>query len=372
MQAVILAGGKATRLRPLTTNTPKPMTPMFNRPVMEYTLELLAKHGVREIIVTLSSLAKEILDHFGDGSKWGVDIRYSVEETPMGTAGGVKELQPLISDTFLVVSGDVVTDLDLTEAIETHRRKSAIATILLHDVHDPTEFGVVSTDGDGRVVRFFEKPKSEEVFSHTVSTGIYVLEPETLSSIPYNMPYDFSRELFPRLLRNMEPVFGCNLQGYWCDIGNFSQYRNAHFDALTGKANINISGTQVEEGVWVGDNCDVHSTVRLSAPVFLGSSAEIRRNVTVGALSVVGDETLVDEGATVSRSIVGSGAFIGRASRVQDSVIGSGYRVVDHGDVRNRIVAGTEERLFTADGDEDIPSVHIKQISISDDTLMAA
>ena len=364
MQAVILAGGKATRLHPLTTNIPKPLTPMFNRPVMEYALELLAKHGVREVIVTLSCLAKDILDHFGDGSKWGVDIRYSFEETPMGTAGGVKELQPLMSDTFLVLSGDIVTDIDLTEAVEYHRRKSALATILLHEAKDPTEFGVVSTDDDGRVMRFFEKPKSHEVFSHTVNTGIYILEPEVLSSIPYDMPYDFSRELFPRLLRNVEPVFACNPEGYWCDIGNFSEYRNAHFDALTGKAKINISGTEVEEGVWIGDNCDVHSTVRMSAPLFLGSSAEIRRNVTVGALSVVGDETLVDEGATVSRSIVGSGAFIGRASTIQDSVVGSGYRVVDHRDVRNRVVSESEERLFIADGDEDIPSVHIKHISV--------
>ncbi|MDO8682825.1 MAG: NDP-sugar synthase [Armatimonadota bacterium] len=373
MQAVILAGGKGTRLHPLTANIPKPLTPMFNRPVMEHTLELLAKHGIRDVIVTLSHLAHEIVDYFGDGEKLGVDIRYSMEETPKGTAGGVKELQPLLDGTFLVVSGDAVTDFDITAALEFHRRKSAIATLLLHEVDDPSEFGVVSTSPDGQVTRFFEKPKAEEVFSHTVNTGIYILEPEALSCIPYDTPYDFGRELFPHMLRNMEPVFGCKPDGYWCDIGNLAQYRNAHFDALMGKAKLRITGTEIEEGVWVGDDCDVHSTARLTGPVFIGDGAEVRRNVSVGALSVVGDRTLLDEASTVRRSIVGNGAFIGRASRVTDCVIGTGYRVVDHGDVHNRVVTVIGDRMIHSTWDaDDVPSIRINGISDVNASPLAA
>jgi mannose-1-phosphate guanylyltransferase / phosphomannomutase len=170
MQAVILAGGRGTRLHSLTTYVPKPLAPLFNRPVMEHSIRLLAKHGIKDIIVTLSDLGMDISDYFGDGSKWGVNIHYSLEETPKGTAGGVKELQPIIDGSFLVFSGDIVTDLDLTEAIDYHRRKSSLATILLHKVDDPTEYGVVSTADDGRVLRFFEKPKEHEVFSNTVNT----------------------------------------------------------------------------------------------------------------------------------------------------------------------------------------------------------
>ena len=373
MQAVVLAGGRGTRLHPLTTDTPKPMAPLFNRPVMERLVELLAKHEVTDIVVTLSYLARDIIGHFGDGKKFGVNIRYSIEDAPKGTAGGVKELQPVLSDTFLVVSGDAVTDFDLTQAIEYHRSKSAIATLLLHEADDPTEYGVVSTAADGRVIRFFEKPKEHEVFSKTVNTGIYILEPDVLSSIPYDTPYDFSRELFPRLLRNMEPVYGLNMPGYWCDIGNFVQYRNAHFDALTGKVSLNIPGTEIDEGVWVGEDCEVHSSARLSAPIFLGDGAEVRRNVRVGALSVVGDDALVDEGATIRRSIVGNGAFIGRASRVTDCVIGSGYRLSDHGDVHNRVVTNAGERLMQVLWeDENVPSIRLTGTSPAEAPPLAA
>ena len=373
MQAVILAGGKGSRLHPLTTDIPKSMAPMFNRPVMEHLVELLVRHDIRDIIVTVSHLAKNIVDHFGDGTKWGVRIRYSVEDTPKGTAGGVKELQPVLSETFVVLSGDAVTDFDLTEAIDYHRRKSALATLMLYEVEDPTEYGVVAAEDDGRVTRFFEKPKADEAFGHIVNTGIYVLEPEVLSSVPYDTPYDFGRELFPRLLRNMEPVYGCRAPGYWCDIGNLLQYRSAHFDTLMGRVNLKISGKQVDEGVWIGDGCDVHSTARLSAPVFVGQGAEIRRNVAVGSLAVLGDKALLDEGSIVQRSIVGNGALIGRSSKITDCVIGSGYHVEDNGDVRNRVIANAGERLVSADWEaEDVPTIRINRVGEPSATPLAA
>jgi mannose-1-phosphate guanylyltransferase/phosphomannomutase len=359
MQAVIMAGGTGANLHSLTADTSKPMTPVFSRPVMDHLIEHLAKHDIRNIIVVTSSHGRDIVDYFDDGYKWGVNIRYSIEHTPMGTAGGVKELQPILDSTFLVISGDTITDVDLDAAIDYHRTKSAMATIVTHEVDDPTEYGVVGMSDDGHVTRFFEKPKSDDVFSKTVSTGIYVLEPEALSSIPYDTPYDFGRELFPRLLRNMEPIYGVSLPGYWCDIGSFAQYRKVHFDALTSKVDLNISGTQVEEGVWLSENCEVHPTVRLSAPLFVGEGAEVRRNVDMGGLTVVGNETLVDEGASLLRSIVGSGAVIGRASKVRDCVIGSGYHLSDHGDVHNRVVTMTADRVVPGDWEDDIPSLSI-------------
>ena len=368
MQAVIMAGGTGASLHSPTADTSKPMTPVFSRPVMEHLIDHLAKHDIRNIIVVTSSYGRDIVDYFDDGYKWGVNIRYSLEHTPRGTAGGVKDLQPILGDTFLVISGDTITDVDLDAAIDYHRSKSGIATIVTHEVDDPTEYGVVAMSGDGLITRFFEKPKSDEVFSKTVSTGIYVLEPEALSSIPYDTPYDFGRELFPRLLRNMEPIYGVSLPGYWCDMGGFAQYRKVHFDALTSKVDLNITGTQVEEGVWVADDCEVHPTVRLSAPLFVGKGAEVRRNVDMGGLTVVGDETLVDEGASLLRSIVGSGAVIGRASKVRDCVIGNGYRLSDHGDVHNRVVTMSADRVVPGDWEDDIPSISIG----SDASLLAA
>ena len=373
MQAVILAGGKGSRLHPLTADIPKPMAPIFNRPAMEHLVELLVRHDIRDIILTVSHLATTILDHFGDGTRWGANIRYSAEDTPKGTAGAVKDLQPVLSDTFLVLSGDAVTDFDLTEAVDYHKRKSALATLVLYEVEDPIEFGVVATEDDGRVTRFFEKPRADEVFSHTINTGIYVLEPEALSSVPYDIPYDFGRELFPRLLRNMEPIYGCKLPGYWCDIGNLLQYRSAHFDTLMGKVNLKIAGKQVDEGVWVGDECDVHSTARLSAPVFVGHGAEIRRNVAVGSLSVLGDRTLLDEGASVHRSIVGNGALIGKSSKITDCVIGTGYHVMDNGDVRNRVIANAGERIVNVDWEaENVPTIRIDRSGEPSVTPLAA
>ena len=338
MQAVILAGGRGTRLYPLTMSSTKPMLPLFSKPVMEHSIELLRRHGVKDIIVAVSSDAEEIAAHFGDGSAWGVSIRYSFEDEPKGTAGAVKLVQPYIQGTFLVVSGDAVTDFDLSAAVDFHRRKSAIATMLLHHADDPADFGIVQYAPDGRITRFLEKPRSSEVFSSIINTGIYILEPEALSSIPYYTTYDFARDLIPRMLRNLEPVYGCRLPGYWCDVGNLIHYRNAHFDALVGKAQLDIAGTEVEPGVWIGDDAEIHETAELAGPLFLGTRAELRKNAALQPFAVVGENSLVDEAAIVARSIVGSRAFIGKGTRITDCVIGSGYRVQEQRSIKNQIV----------------------------------
>ncbi len=343
MQAVVLAGGRGTRLQPLSMSTPKPMLPLFSKPVVEHSIELLRKHGIDEIILAISADTREIIEHFGDGKEWGVRIRYSIETEPQGTAGAVKLLQPHITDTFLVVSGDTITDFDLTAAIDFHRTRSALATILIHEMDDPSDYGIVQHESDGRITRLHEKPKESEIFSTKINTGIYVLEPEALSSIPYFTAYDFSRDLIPRMLRNQEPVYGCQLPGYWCDVGSTLRYRNAHFDALTGKAHIDIEGTQVEPGVWIGDEAEIHSTAELVGPVFLGTGAELRKNSVLRPFAVVGENSLVDEAATVSRSIIGNGALIGKGSKITDCVIGDGYHVRDQKSVANQMIHQNED-----------------------------
>ena len=182
----------------------------------------------------------------------------------MGTAGGVKLLQNMIKERFVVVSGDAVTDFDLSAAVSMHESRSAVASLLLHKAADPGEFGIVATDASGKITRFIEKPKSSEVFSNTVNTGIYILEPEALSSIPYHQPFDFSRGLFPLMLNNREPVYGFSMPGYWCDVGNLMQYRNVHFDALEGRLKLDVPATHIGDGIWIGERVTVHPSAQIS------------------------------------------------------------------------------------------------------------
>jgi mannose-1-phosphate guanylyltransferase / phosphomannomutase len=261
MQAVILAGGEGTRLHSVNTSVPKPLAPLFDRPVLEHTITLLARHGITDIILTVASPATELIGYFGNGSAFGVKIRYSVEADPLGTAGAVKLIQGMLKETFVVVSGDVVTDADLGAALTRHRSASAVATLLLHDADDPTQFGVVDCDSAGKITRIIEKPKSSDAFSNVVNTGIYILEPEALGSIPHFGPCDFTREVFPRMLANQEPVYGFAVQGYWCDIGNLHHYRRVHFDALEGKLNLDLPAAHIGHGIWMGERLEVHNSV---------------------------------------------------------------------------------------------------------------
>jgi mannose-1-phosphate guanylyltransferase/phosphomannomutase len=327
MQAVILAGGQGTRLRPLTARTPKPMVPLFDRPVMEHTLLLLRKHGIRQVFVTLSYRAREIIDYFGGGSRWGMRIHYSIEDEPMGTAGGVRRFASSLHDTFLVISGDAVTDFDLSEAVAFHRRTGAIATMLLYSVEDPTPFGIVETDKDGRIRRFLEKPSANEVFTNTVNTGIYVLEPYALRFVPDDQPFDFSRNLFPRLLTNNDPFFGFRAHGYWCDIGNLLQYRQAHFDALTNKVQLDLPAEPVRPGGWIGENAVVDSRVKLEPPFYIGAGTRLQRGAAIGRHAVLGAHCLVETEASIRATIVGPGARVGAGTQLTHCVVDSGAQV---------------------------------------------
>ena len=232
VKAVVMAGGEGTRLRPLTSNQPKPMVPIVGKPCMEHILELLREHGLEDVIVTVAFMPQAIRGYFGNGESLGLNIEYSVEESPLGTAGSVRLAGDRLDETFLVISGDALCDVDLTELIDAHKEKGAAVTIGLKSVENPLEFGIVVTDEEGRIERFLEKPSWSQVFSDTINTGIYVLEPEALRHVPTDGPYDFSKELFPLLLEMGRPLYGHVLDGYWQDIGNLDQFRQANFDAL--------------------------------------------------------------------------------------------------------------------------------------------
>ncbi|MFQ3678392.1 MAG: nucleotidyltransferase family protein, partial [Fimbriimonadaceae bacterium] len=209
MKAVVMAGGEGSRLRPITANRPKPLVPICNRPIMEHILELLKRHGIQDVVSTLHYMADEIQNYFGDGADFDVSMSYSIEDTPLGTAGSVKKAESLIgNDTFLIISGDALTDCDLSKAIAFHKAKKAVATLILYHVPNPLEFGVVITDDDGRVIRFLEKPTWSEVFSDTVNTGMYILEPEVFERMEPGRQYDWSQDIFPEILRSGEPIYG--------------------------------------------------------------------------------------------------------------------------------------------------------------------
>ena len=282
MKAVVMAGGEGTRLRPLTSNQPKPMVPIVGKPCMEHIVELLRGHGFDEVIVTVAFLPQAIRSYFGDGESLGVNIEYSVEETPAGTAGSVGLASDKLDETFLVISGDALCDFDLTRLVEFHKERGAAVTIGLKSVENPLEFGIVVTDDDGRVERFLEKPSWGQVFSDTINTGVYVLEPEVLQHVPTDRPYDFSKELFPLLLEMGRPLYGLVMDGYWQDIGNLDQYRQANFDALDEQVALGIPGIRLRGNVWLGEGVELDDLDQVEGPALISNYCRIAPDAQVG------------------------------------------------------------------------------------------
>jgi len=321
MRAVVMAGGEGTRLRPLTCNRPKPLAPVANRPIMEHIVRLLHRHGFKDVYATLHYLADEVQRYFGDGSEFDVRMYYSVEDTPLGTAGSVKRLEENLEETFLIISGDGLTDFDLTSAVRFHKQKKALATIVLTRVPEPLEYGVVITDEQGRIVRFLEKPSWGEVFSDTVNTGMYVLEPQVLKLIDPGKPVDFSRDLFPLLLKEGKPLFGYVAEGYWTDVGNLQQYQQANFDALEGKVDISIPGEELQPGIWVGEGTQIDPEADLAGPLLIGRNCLIGRKAKLRRLTCIGDNVVVEEGASIYRSIVWNGCYLGRRAKLTAAML---------------------------------------------------
>jgi mannose-1-phosphate guanylyltransferase len=343
MKAMILAAGKGTRVRPITYTTPKPMIPILQKPVMEFLVELLRHHGCDQIMVNVSHLAEEIENYFRDGQRFGVEIAYSFEGRiengqlvgdAIGSAGGMRRIQdfsPFFDDTFVVLCGDALIDLDLTAALEWHRKKGAIATIVMKTV-DPSEvssYGVVVTDEDGRIQAFQEKPEVEDALSNTINTGIYIFEPEVLNHIPSGCVYDIGGDLFPKLVEMGAPFYGIAMDFQWVDIGRVPDYWHAIRSVLLGEVkNVSIPGREVAPGIFTGLNVSVNwDKVDIQGPVYIGGMTRIEDGARIIGPAMIGPNCYICGGATVDNSVIFEYSRLGPNVRLVDKLVYGRYCV---------------------------------------------
>ena len=358
MRAVLMAGGSGTRLRPLTCDLPKPMVPILNRPIAEHIINLLKRNNITQVIATLHYLPDVMRDYFQDGSDFGIEMSYAVEEDqPLGTAGCVKNIQQWLKNTFLVISGDGITDFDLQAAIDFHRQKQSKATLILTRVPNPIEFGVVITNEDGSIRRFLEKPSTSEIFSDTVNTGTYILEPEVLNYLPENEECDFSKDLFPLLLETGEPIYGYIAEGYWCDVGHLDAYREAQYDVLERKVKIDFAYKEQAPGLWIGSNTYIDPTATIETPALIGNNCRIGPRVKIESGTVIGDNVTIGADADLKRPIIWNGATVGEEAHLRACVIARGTRV----DRRAQILEGAVVGPLSTVGEEAqiAPSVRV-------------
>lgn len=324
MQAVVMAGGEGSRLRPLTLNRPKPMVPIANRYVMGHIVELLRQHNFTEAVATLHYRSDDIQNYFRDGSNFGVGMNYSIEPQPMGTAGSVKLAEKFLArdEPFLIISGDALTDFNLTEITNFHKRVGAALTITLCRVPNPLEYGVIIVDGAGRIERFLEKPSWGEVISDTVNTGIYVLSPEILDEIDPDKPVDFSTDLFPALMKKGVPMYGYIASGYWCDVGSIPEYMRATSDLLSGKVNLGEVGRHIGGGIYIEDDVEIAPDAQLYGPVYLGQGVRIKGGVVIHGPTAIRPFTVVDNRAHIDRCILWRNTYIGEGAELRGAIVG--------------------------------------------------
>ena len=293
MQAIIIAGGFGTRLRPVTDYCPKPALPIMGRPFLDYQLELLKRIGVKRVVFSLMHLADRIIQIFGDGSQYGMEFFYAVEETPLGTGGGIKNCeQYLTHDPVIVFNGDVLCDIDLSDVVKFHHDKKAKITLTMTPVKDPTIYGVIFTDRDERIQKFLEKPKLEEVTQNTISAGIYIYERDVFERIPPNTNYSVEHQLYPSMLDAGQPMYGFRTESYWLDIGTPQKFLQAHWDFMDGKIHLPCGGKQVHQGIWVGrelvpEQEKVLKRPNLKPPLFIGYGAQFDGESELGPYVVL-------------------------------------------------------------------------------------
>jgi len=338
-----MAGGEGTRLRPMTANQPKPMLPVANRPIMEHVLRLLKRHGFDETIVTVQFLAALVRNYFGDGEEFGMSLQYATEEMPLGTAGSVRNAEDALRDEpFLVISGDALTDMDLTALVNFHKEKGALVTVGLARMPNPLEFGIVITQEDGRIQRFLEKPTWGQVFSDTVNTGLYVMEPEVLAEVPPGELVDWSGDVFPKLLKRGAPLFGYVSDGYWEDVGTLESYLKAQADVLARRVQTDIAGFEVSPGIWVAEGADVDTDAVLTGPLCIGDYAKIEAGAHLREYTVIGSNVVIKEGAFVHRAVVHNNVYIGQGVTLRGCVIGKNTDVMRLARIEEGAIVGDE------------------------------
>jgi mannose-1-phosphate guanylyltransferase len=334
MKAVILVGGEATRLRPLTCNTPKMMVPVLNRPLFEHLLGYLRKHNIVDIILASGRSSEQIQDCFGDGSKFGVRLVYSVENLPLGTAGAVKNAEPLLDDSFIVLNGDIFTDIDLSQMMRLHEGNRAVASLALTPVEDPTIYGVVETDSVGRVKRFTEKPRRDKVTTNMINAGIYILEPDILSHIAPHSFSMFERDVFPPLLGKGQAIYGYSFQDYWIDIGTPDKYLKLQHDLL--RRRLGNTGIKSE-----GESF-VHSAAQIEGPAIVGDDCFIEGNAVIRGPVVLGARCRVEEGAVVAGAVLWQDCQIGKGAKLMGCLVACRCHICEGSEIHDNCVLGDD------------------------------
>jgi mannose-1-phosphate guanylyltransferase / phosphomannomutase len=358
MKAVIMAGGFGTRIQPLTSSIPKPMIPLFNRPIMLHIVELLKKHDITDLVMLLYHQPFVIKNFFRDGADFGVKITYVTPLQDMGTAGAVKAAEKYLDERFLVISGDLLTDFNLKKIIDFHVDNKARATITLTSVKDPLQFGVVITDKEKRITQFLEKPGWGEVISDTINTGIYVLEPEILAAIPDGENFDFSQDLFPAMLKGKDALFGFPAKGYWRDIGNTDSYREAYHDIFRGKINLKIDEPKQDflgKDLRIGTDVTLEHPTGLEGTVVIGDNTQILGDVRIKD-SVIGRNCTIEAGVKLNRCVLWDNSYVKKGARISDSVVCSNVRVGQGAVLEEGVIVADE----TSIGDEAVIKSDVK------------
>jgi NDP-sugar pyrophosphorylase family protein len=342
MKAFVLAAGYGKRLEPLTKAVPKPMVPVANKPIMQYNIELLKKHGVKEVICNIHYFPEQIKNYFGDGSEYGIKFSYSYEEELLGTAGGVLNMAKLtdIKGTFIVISSDILTDVNLTKMLAFHKKKNAIATIALTPVEDVTQFGVVQIDGNDRICGFQEKPKKAGAKSNLVNTGIYIFEPAILEMIPKDSAYDFGHQLFPKLVADVSRFFGYKMVEYWNDVGGPEKLMSGANDVLKGIVMTHFKAKKIGRSTWTGKDAKIAKTAKFDGSILIGDNAVIGENVEMYGSVAIGDKCVIDDGTIITDSFIWSDSKVGKDCRINKSIIGNWCTLEDKAKIEeNSILA---------------------------------
>jgi mannose-1-phosphate guanylyltransferase len=342
MQALILVGGEATRLRPLTCNMPKSMVPVLNAPFLEHVIRYLSGHGIKDIILAQGFLPKPMADYFQDGSRFGIKLTYALETKPMGTAGAVKNAEQYLSDSFLVLNGDIFTDLDITAMLQFHQQRRAKATIALTPVEDPTAYGLIEASSDGRVSRFMEKPSWDQITTNMINAGTYILDREILKRIPPQSNFSFERQLFPSLLEQGEAVYAYPSSAYWVDIGTPEKYLQLQRDIMRGE----VKGYTLVQGkvVKIGQGCSIHPETQIIGPVVIGNNCTINRGVKIFGPVVIGQGNTIEEDAVIDSSITWHNNRFGTRSSVIESIIANDC-VLESGSYTEKSVIGDHVKV---------------------------
>jgi glucose-1-phosphate thymidylyltransferase long form len=351
VKAVLMAGGKGSRIRPLTLSRPKPMIPVANRPMIEYIVEKIKNSGYTELVVTLSYL-KNQLKHLLNERYPELNIKYSVEKQPFGTAGGVKKAEKYLDDTFFVLSGDVLVDVDLNKLLNFHRKHNALATMVLTPVDDPSHFGIAVLDEENQIIKFLEKPAPHEVFSKIANTGTYILEPEIFNYIENRKgEVDFSHDVFPRLIEEKAGIYGYVLDGYWNDVGRPKTYLQANYDVLNKKMTPNPPGKKLKESIgrlgdiWVGKDVEIDEKVRIIGPVAIGDGSVIERGCTLGRNTVIGENAYLEKNSTIKGSVIFPESMIKASACLKDCIVDSGCCVEKGSFIERGAILGSSVQL---------------------------